>query len=383
MAGSTERGIVYPTSGDSITPLESAFATLAQTADDAITDLEPQTVQVFENTSERDAASVPEGSFCYVKNNDTPYYFDGTDWVAFTPSQLPASVITSGVFDSARIPTNISVDYANTAGSTSSASYATSAGSASSVPWTGVTSKPSTFPPSSHTHAAGDITSGTFSTSRIPTITGSMIANNTIQGTQGSGTSNIVANTIGQGDIGPDSIGPGELIESGDFDMRTLTTTLSVTAGTSLLGGALSVSGTIQSSGPGTTSSTSQAYWETVAAGVYAIKRPSSLNKFKLFQEPLDVGLKALQMQPKTWIDKTQYENNGNSVEGLSRYPGFVVEDFLQAGLEDFVIYGENNEPEAIAYDRLVAAVIPVLKHQQEKIESLETRLAALEGKVQ
>ena len=46
-------------------------------------------------------------------------------------------------------------------GSGSSVSYAAEAGHASSadaVPWSGITSKPSTFPPSSHTHTKADIT---------------------------------------------------------------------------------------------------------------------------------------------------------------------------------------------------------------------------------
>ncbi len=38
---------------------------------------------------------------------------------------------------------------------------ASSASSADSVPWNGVTSKPSTFPPSAHTHASSDITDAT------------------------------------------------------------------------------------------------------------------------------------------------------------------------------------------------------------------------------
>lgn len=48
--------------------------------------------------------------------------------------------------------------------------------------WSEVTSKPSTFAPSSHNHAAGDITSGTFATARIPTVTHGMtnFANQTL-----------------------------------------------------------------------------------------------------------------------------------------------------------------------------------------------------------
>jgi hypothetical protein len=39
---------------------------------------------------------------------------------------------------------------------------------ADSVPWSGVTGKPATFPPSSHTHSAADITSGTIAAARLP-----------------------------------------------------------------------------------------------------------------------------------------------------------------------------------------------------------------------
>lgn len=44
------------------------------------------------------------------------------------------------------------------------------ASSASSVPWSGVAGKPSTFTPSSHTHSAADITSGTLGVDRLPSI---------------------------------------------------------------------------------------------------------------------------------------------------------------------------------------------------------------------
>ena len=40
MATNTSKGILYPTSGDSIAPLETHFASLAQTADEAIVELE-------------------------------------------------------------------------------------------------------------------------------------------------------------------------------------------------------------------------------------------------------------------------------------------------------------------------------------------------------
>src|SRR5690625_5292971 len=38
------------------------------------------------------------------------------------------------------------------------------------VDWEDVENKPSEFPPESHTHAAGDVSSGTFAAARIPSL---------------------------------------------------------------------------------------------------------------------------------------------------------------------------------------------------------------------
>lgn len=110
------------------------------------------------------------------------------------------------------------------------------------------------------------------------------------------------------------------------------------------------------------------------------IYRSSSASKYKVDAKPMQIGLEILNLVPKTWIDKGEYVRNNNSTAGLTRYPGFIAEDLVAAGLEEFVTYLDG-ELESISYDRLVAAVLPVLKSQQLRIESLESRLAALEAK--
>jgi hypothetical protein len=50
---STDKGIVYPTSGDNIAPLETHFASLAQSADDAITEVETLAEEIEESVSKR------------------------------------------------------------------------------------------------------------------------------------------------------------------------------------------------------------------------------------------------------------------------------------------------------------------------------------------
>jgi hypothetical protein len=80
----------------------------------------------------------------------------------FTPS-AHASTHQSGQSDA--LAGTLAVDISG------NAATATSATSAASVPWSGVTGKPSTFAPSSHQHAAGDVISGVLTTSRLGTGT--------------------------------------------------------------------------------------------------------------------------------------------------------------------------------------------------------------------
>ena len=66
----------------------------------------------------------------------------------------------------------------NTADSAKSVKYATSAGSANSVPWSGVTGKPSTFPPSSHSHSYVPLSGGTMTGTLSLKNTGFQIISN-------------------------------------------------------------------------------------------------------------------------------------------------------------------------------------------------------------
>jgi len=116
------------------------------------------------------------------------------------------------------------------------------------------------------------------------------------------------------------------------------------------------------------------------SATLNLIYRSTSASKYKIDPQPMILGNQILNLVPKTWIDKAQYVENGNSATGLIRHPGFIAEDLVEAGLEEFVTYVDG-EVEGISYDRLVAAVIPVLKSQQSQIELLEARLAALEAR--
>lgn len=60
---------------------------------------------------------------------------------------------------------------------------------------------------------------------------------------------------------------------------------------------------------------------------------------------------------------------------------GFVAEELADLGLSQFVELDELGRPDAIAYDRLTAALLVVAKAQQEQIDALSARVAALEGR--
>jgi len=73
MATNTTRGIVYPTSGDSIAPLETHFATLATSTDDAISDLETTVDAIDQDLQDfkLQAANPDSGSYAFTGPSET------------------------------------------------------------------------------------------------------------------------------------------------------------------------------------------------------------------------------------------------------------------------------------------------------------------------
>jgi hypothetical protein len=69
----------------------------------------------------------------------------------------------------------------------------------------------------------------------------------------------------------------------------------------------------------------------------------------------------------------------GNN-DGDTVYGGLVAEEVHDAGLGEFVQYDEQGRPDALAYGNMVSLCIKAIQEQQEIIEDLRARLAALEA---
>lgn len=62
------------------------------------------------------------------------------------------------------------------------------------------------------------------------------------------------------------------------------------------------------------------------------------------------------------------------------RQVGFIAEELDELGLSDFVEYDDQGRPDAIFYDRLTVALVPLLRSQQQQIDTLTERLDAIEN---
>ncbi|MFJ7932321.1 hypothetical protein [Peribacillus sp. NPDC096448] len=134
------------------------------------------------------------------------------------------------------------------------------------------------------------------------------------------------------------------------------------------------------------------------------IGRATSATKYKLEIEESAVDPhKILNLNPKTWYDKSATEayaatltaeQAGEIVDwdevdipALSRIPGLIAEDVIEAGLPEYASYGEfkedgTREVEGLMYDRLWTLLIPIVREHKGEIALLKNRIAQLETAV-
>lgn len=125
------------------------------------------------------------------------------------------------------------------------------------------------------------------------------------------------------------------------------------------------------------------------------IGRATSASKYKVNISDVDTSNgyaeRILDLKPKKWYGKAHVEDIAHqldieyeggepcydTIEYLDPAYGLIAEDLIEAGLDEYVLYGPPNENghrevEYIAYDRLWTLLIPVVKKQQEQIYELQ-----------
>jgi hypothetical protein len=111
------------------------------------------------------------------------------------------------------------------------------------------------------------------------------------------------------------------------------------------------------------------------------IRTPSSI-KYKQDVEELNVNYQdLLSLIPKRFRLKNEVSQNENA----RHYAGFIAEDIMETSLTDFVAYATDEEgnkiPEGVYYGELTAALLSAIKHQDQLIKSLTSRVEKLENK--
>lgn len=100
------------------------------------------------------------------------------------------------------------------------------------------------------------------------------------------------------------------------------------------------------------------------------IWRTTSLSKFKLDQKLVKTDYRILNLQPKTWIDKTakaQYKGY------KTRTVGLIAEEVEKVGIKPLSIYDpETGALEGVAYDRGWVYLIPIVREHHARLEKRE-----------
>jgi len=101
------------------------------------------------------------------------------------------------------------------------------------------------------------------------------------------------------------------------------------------------------------------------------IQRTGSSLRYKNTINDATHGLaELLTLRPVTY----KGNNDGDTIFG-----GLIAEEVHDAGLTEFVQYGEEGEPDGLGYGSMVSLCIKAIQEQQAIIESLTARIAALE----
>ena len=128
---------------------------------------------------------------------------------------------------------------------------------------------------------------------------------------------------------------------------------------------------------PSAWSQTSSSSPNAVIASDGAIVRSTSASKYKVNikrDRSTELAEQLLTLPTAHWLDKAAMERyaSGEQKELPQTNFGLIAEDLEAAGLEDLVVRGPDGELEGIQYDRIAAALLPLLAQMKTEIDELK-----------
>lgn len=102
------------------------------------------------------------------------------------------------------------------------------------------------------------------------------------------------------------------------------------------------------------------------------LSRSTSSLKYKTDVQDYDKGIDVINsLRPVYYKGKT---------DGDKQFAGLIAEEVNAAGLDEFVMYDLEGQPDALAYSNMVALLIKGMQEQQEQIELLKSEVEALKN---
>lgn len=143
--------------------------------------------------------------------------------------------------------------------------------------------------------------------------------------------------------------------------------------------GNLNANSLFYNAGHATTTSAANVFMNA-SSGLIALVTSSLRYKVEVMPEIIPTE-SIMALVPKTWIDKAQFVENGNSSEGLHRIIGLIAEDLAELPvLKDVLVnYNEEGLADSVNYDRIAITLIPLIQEMNRTIQDLTTRVEELE----